>query len=325
MSLSPENRLQRIEDCREIYLKYGGEQHELIEREMRALGHRDFHRRSMYRRYERGTCKEGWIGRYGWERLVKMQNAQCRVQNESKEQSVPARGNSDSYRWSEAEPVVRPASQPSVCNTRHIVGEQSGYGEFPNSNLQPPATASGSDLSDFDEFRQWLKAVSPSMKWEWRHQVYIYRRLKRVSDGLCKRLMIFLPPRHGKSELVTVRYAAYRLKQDPTLNVILGSYNQRLANRFSRKVRRVLTDDAARSAGIPAGMDAEASGPENAASPLYVRKSYAFPAGSQKMDCGCAAGGKAPELFLRLTESLRLSAHRAAKPTAADSATQQTL
>ena len=51
--------------------------------------------------------------------------------------------------------------------------------------------------------------------------------------------MIFLPPRHGKSELVTVRYSAWRLEMEPTLNVIIGSYNQKLANRFSRKIRRI--------------------------------------------------------------------------------------
>lgn len=51
--------------------------------------------------------------------------------------------------------------------------------------------------------------------------------------------MIFMPPRHGKSELVTVRYLAWRLERDPTMNIILGSYNQKLANRFSRRIRRM--------------------------------------------------------------------------------------
>ena len=82
------------------------------------------------------------------------------------------------------------------------------------------------------------------MTWDWKHQVYIYKYLKRVYDGTCKRLMIFVPPRHGKSELVTVRYAAYVIKTDPSKNVIIGSYNQRLANRFSRKIKRVLSDDS---------------------------------------------------------------------------------
>ncbi len=58
--------------------------------------------------------------------------------------------------------------------------------------------------------------------------------------GEKKRLMIFMPPRHGKSEMVTIRYAAWRLLRDTKLNVILGSYNQRLADKFSRKIRRII-------------------------------------------------------------------------------------
>ena len=50
----------------------------------------------------------------------------------------------------------------------------------------------------------------------------------------------FLPPRHGKSELVTVRYAAWRLERDPGTRIIIGSYNQKLANRFSRKIRETV-------------------------------------------------------------------------------------
>ncbi len=38
---------QKIEDCRELFLKYGGQHHELIEKEMREMGHRDFHRRNL--------------------------------------------------------------------------------------------------------------------------------------------------------------------------------------------------------------------------------------------------------------------------------------
>lgn len=51
-----------------------------------------------------------------------------------------------------------------------------------------------------------------------------------------------MPPRHSKSETVTVRYTAWRLICDPKMNVILGSYNQRLANRFSRKIRKLVDE-----------------------------------------------------------------------------------
>lgn len=90
------------------------------------------------------------------------------------------------------------------------------------------------------DFPAWLPTVTPNWTWNWRHQQYLYSALQKVTDGVTKRLMIFMPPRHGKSEMVTVRYAAHRLEQNPKMNIILGSYNQKLANRFSRKTRRIV-------------------------------------------------------------------------------------
>jgi predicted phage terminase large subunit-like protein len=51
--------------------------------------------------------------------------------------------------------------------------------------------------------------------------------------------MLFLPPRHGKSEMVTVRYPVWRLERDPSLRVIVAAYNQTLAEKFSRKSRKI--------------------------------------------------------------------------------------
>src|SRR6187200_1805034 len=117
----------------------------------------------------------------------------------------------------------------------------------PTANCQPPT-----------DFEQWLDQVSPRMTWDWKHQQLIYEKLQQVTDGTCKRLMIFLPPRHGKSELVTVRYAAWRLLHDPGASVILGSYNQRLANRFSRKVR-ITWDDSIQMENAKLRMENEAA------------------------------------------------------------------
>jgi len=89
------------------------------------------------------------------------------------------------------------------------------------------------------DFPDWLPTVAPHWTWDWKHQQYLYSKLDLVTRGVSKRLMIFMPPRHTKTETVTVRYAAWRLEQNPKLNVILGCYNQKLANRFSRKTRRV--------------------------------------------------------------------------------------
>lgn len=88
-------------------------------------------------------------------------------------------------------------------------------------------------------FPEWLPTVTPQWTWDWPHQKYLYSWLDLVTRGVSKRLMIFMPPRHSKTETVTVRYPAFRLEQNPKLNVILGCYNQKLANKFSRKTKRI--------------------------------------------------------------------------------------
>ncbi|MDI1243173.1 MAG: terminase family protein [bacterium] len=105
-----------------------------------------------------------------------------------------------------------------------------------------PTRGRDADDSAPSDFHSWLKRVSPNMTWDWRHQQVIIEQLNKVSAGDCKRLMIFLPPRHGKSELVSVRYTAWRMQKDPWMNVILGSYNHRLADKMSRKIRTVVCD-----------------------------------------------------------------------------------
>lgn len=94
----------------------------------------------------------------------------------------------------------------------------------------------GLDALDFPE---WLPTVTPQWTWNWKHQQYLYSKLDLVTRGKCKRLMIFMPPRHTKTETVTVRYSAFRLEQNPKLNIILGCYNQKVANKFSRKTLRI--------------------------------------------------------------------------------------
>ena len=48
--------------------------------------------------------------------------------------------------------------------------------------------------------------------------------LDRVAQGFCRRLMIFLPPQHGKSELVSRRFPAFVLGRDPDLRLILDRW-----------------------------------------------------------------------------------------------------
>jgi predicted phage terminase large subunit-like protein len=70
------------------------------------------------------------------------------------------------------------------------------------------------------------------------------RELDRVVEGQTKRLMIWAPPQHGKSELVSVRLPAYWLGQRPDEPVILSSYGASLAESKSRMARGIVESDA---------------------------------------------------------------------------------
>lgn len=89
-------------------------------------------------------------------------------------------------------------------------------------------------------FDSWLPVVTPAYSWQWDYLKYVRRYLDQLTAGSIKKLMLFLPPRHGKSEMATVRYAAWRLERNPELRVIIGAYNQTLANKFSRKTRKIV-------------------------------------------------------------------------------------
>ncbi|HEY2846693.1 MAG TPA: phage terminase large subunit [Pyrinomonadaceae bacterium] len=89
------------------------------------------------------------------------------------------------------------------------------------------------------DFDQWIRQVAPTLDWDATHLLMVFIALHKVTTGETKRLMIFMPPRHGKSEMVTVHYPVWRLERDKKFSVILGSYNQTLANKFSRRIRKL--------------------------------------------------------------------------------------
>ncbi len=90
-----------------------------------------------------------------------------------------------------------------------------------------------------DGFGDWLHRVSPRWQWEWPHLVYAREQIIEALRKPNARIMLFWPPQHGKSELVTVRLPVYWLEQDPRRRVGIGAYSQNYANTMSRKARRV--------------------------------------------------------------------------------------
>ena len=70
-----------------------------------------------------------------------------------------------------------------------------------------------------------------------------YKVLTRFAMGEIKKLMITMPPQHGKSEGATRRLPAFVLGQDPDKRIAIVSYNAIKARKFNRELQRIMDDD----------------------------------------------------------------------------------
>lgn len=66
--------------------------------------------------------------------------------------------------------------------------------------------------------------------------------LDQVIKKQSPRLMLFAPPRHGKSEIVSRRFPAYALGKYPDLSFIATSYASDLSSRNNRDVQRIIDE-----------------------------------------------------------------------------------
>ena len=75
------------------------------------------------------------------------------------------------------------------------------------------------------------------------HAAY-YRVLEAFARGKIRRLIVTIPPQHGKSLGATTLLPAYMLGLDPELKIAIASYSASLANRFNRRVQRLIDSQA---------------------------------------------------------------------------------
>lgn len=74
------------------------------------------------------------------------------------------------------------------------------------------------------------------------HHRLIARKLEAVERGEITRLMITMPPRHGKSMLASEFFPAWYLGRNPDHSVVMATYAQDLADDFGRKVKAQIED-----------------------------------------------------------------------------------
>ncbi len=85
-------------------------------------------------------------------------------------------------------------------------------------------------------FREFIQRVHPRFQF-YQHIDKLIGVLQRVADGEIDRLMVFMPPRHGKSETVSRLFTAYYLQRYPERWVGINSYGDALASTLSRNAR----------------------------------------------------------------------------------------
>lgn len=88
-------------------------------------------------------------------------------------------------------------------------------------------------------------------------------KLDAVERGEIKRLMVFMPPRHGKSELTSKRFPAWFLGRNPDKQIITASYGATLAQGFGRDVRNIVASPEFSALFPDIGVAADSSARDN--------------------------------------------------------------
>lgn len=101
------------------------------------------------------------------------------------------------------------------------------------------AAGSGTAIPPFADF---AAAVYPFLELQPFHGVY-YRLLGLFAAGRVRRLIVSMPPQHGKSVGASTLLPAYMLGLNPDAKIAVASYSASLASKFNRRVQRIIESE----------------------------------------------------------------------------------
>ena len=141
-----------------------------------------------------------------------------------------------------------------------------------------------------------VELFRPGYQAGWVHREICEKLEKFLDDcvnGRSPRLMLFMPPRSGKSEIGSRSFPAWALGKYPWLEVIATSYGASLANTFSRKARDIVRDPNYKNIFPDAILDKDNQSVENwlltqgggyvaagVGGPIVGKGAHCFPAGT---------------------------------------------
>ena len=94
----------------------------------------------------------------------------------------------------------------------------------------------------YDDLIEFCKHMDPSYK-VGRHHRRLADLLMSMERGDEDRIGVSVPPRHGKSQLVSIFFPAWYLGRNPDKKVLMVSHTADLAVDFGRKVRNLVNSD----------------------------------------------------------------------------------
>ena len=116
--------------------------------------------------------------------------------------------------------------------------EYAASGQTLIKDVKEAKTAKTSDRVVLWKF---IRKVFPQYKF-YKFHATVIEQLQKVIDGKCDRLILQVPPRHGKSLLASQLLPAAYLLAHPDRYVGISSYSAELAEGFSRKARDYFKD-----------------------------------------------------------------------------------
>ena len=111
-----------------------------------------------------------------------------------------------------------------------------------------------------------IKYFDPNYIAGWVHEDICHRLEQFVLDvlaGKSPHLMLFMPPRHGKSMIVSENLPAWVFGNHPSFEFISTSYSGSLANQFSRRVQEKLRDPGYKNIFPGVGLSSQNQSIEN--------------------------------------------------------------
>lgn len=90
-------------------------------------------------------------------------------------------------------------------------------------------------------FKDFIAYTKPDYDFNW-HHIALCDKIDQFSKGKIRKLMVFMPPQHGKSQLTTRHFPAYLLGIKPKTKIVVCSYSATLAQAFNRDIQRIIDD-----------------------------------------------------------------------------------